>query len=362
LFRTVIDEEAIAKAAETIRSGWVAPGPRTREFEQAFARFIDVPHCVAVASGTEAVHLGLRLLDLPPGAEVVTTPVTFVATNHSILYEGGRPVFADIQRETGNLDPSSVAAKITEHTKAIVIVHYGGYPCDIDELYALAADHGLPIVEDCAHACGASYKGKKIGSHGAIHAFSFSPAKNLATPGGGAITLQDGDHAERLRRVRNLGVSQDSLRRAETKGTWDYDVTEVGFRASMNDVSAAIALVQLEKLDVANARRAEITALYEERLKKVPGVGLLNLRGDRETNNYLFSVLVEERDALVEKLKRADIESAVHFRRNDLFRMYDEQELPNTEWFWRRQLSLPIHLALSDEEVQRVCDTIESGW
>lgn len=363
LFRPVIREEAIEAVSAVLRSGWLGLGPQTRAFEEEFARYIGIPHCIGMNSGTAALHLGLRMLNLPPGAEVITTPLTFVATNHVILHVGCRPVFADIQPQTGNLDVASVAECITERTKALMLVHYGGYPCDLDEFYTLARQRGLHLIEDCAHACGALYRGKRIGSHGDIHAFSFTAVKNLPMGDGGALTVRVADDDARLRRLRTLGVDRDAFRRIELGSyEWQYDVTEVGFRCAMSDIHAAIGLVQLRYLEANNAYRACIAAQYRDRLAQVPGLQLLRYQDDRTSSFHLFCVLVEKRDALVDKLRAGGVDVGVHYQRNDHYRMYEAQELPNTERFSQCVLSLPMHLQLTDAQVDYVTDIIRKGW
>jgi perosamine synthetase len=363
LFRPQVSEDAIQAVGDVLRSGWLGLGPRTEEFENAFAKYVGAPHCVALNSGTSAIHLALRLLDLPKKSEVITTALTFVATNHPILYEGLKPVFADIDPETGNLSVEAVADRITERTRALMLVHYGGYPCDLDEFYALAHDRGIAVIEDCAHACGATYKGRRIGSQGDLHAFSFHPTKNLPTGDGGALTVRSADDDRRLRRLRWLGIDKDTYRRAEEDSDqWEYEVTEVGFKYHMNDITAAIALHQLPLVDEGNARRASIAAQYRAGLSRIPGVRLLRDESDRVSSFHLFPILAERRDQLIAKLREADIEAGMHYRRNDEYPMYECHDLPQTEGFWRRVVTLPMHLQLSDEQVSYVIDTIASGW
>ena len=363
LFQPVVCEEAIENAAEVLRSGWLGLGPKTKAFEKEFAGYVGAPYCVGLNSCTAALHLGLKLLNLEPGSEVITTALTFVSTNHAILYNGLKPVFADIEPGTGNLDIRSVEKRITERTKAIVLVHYGGYPCNLDEFYALSRKHNLPIVEDCAHACGAIYKEKRIGSHGKIHAFSFHAVKNLAIGDGGALTVDSEEDYLRLRRLRWLGIDRDTFQRTKTDSyNWDYDVREVGFKYEMNDIYAAIGLAQLKHVDKNNAIRAEIAAKYTQRLTNVPGLELLECKNDRKSSFHLFCVLVESRDALVNKLKAAGVDVGVHYRRNDDYSMYQRQELPNAERFWRREISLPMHTVLTDEHIDYIADIIRKGW
>lgn len=363
LFRPVIRQEAIEAVGEVLRSGWLGLGPKTKAFEEAFASYIGVPYCVGLNSCTSALHLGLHLLNLPAGSEVITTALTFVSTNHVILYENCRPVFADVQPDTGNMDINSVKDRISERTGAIMLVHYGGYPCDIDEFYALARKRNIQIIEDCAHACGATYKGRRMGSHGDIHAFSFHPVKNLPTADAGALTIRSDEYNVRLRSLRWLGISSDTFQRTKKQGySWTYDVTEVGFKYYMNDVQAAIGLAQLNWLDEDNARRAAIAAQYREQLSDVPGIRLLQYRGDRTSSFHLFCILAEARDALVDKLRANQVDASVHYLRNDRYPMYDEQDLPNTEYFWRHVISLPMHVALTEQQVSYVTDIIKRGW
>jgi perosamine synthetase len=364
LLRPVISEEAIQAVGEVLRSGWLGLGPRTHEFESAFAAYVGSRYFVGLNSCSAALHLALHVLDLPEGSEVITTPLTFISTNHAILYERCTPVFADVQANTGNLDVASVSSKITERTKAIMAVHLAGYPCDLDELYALARSRGLPVIEDCAHACGAAYKGKRIGSHGELHAFSFQAVKNLPTGDGGGLVVQNERLDARLRRLRWLGIDKDTFGRAQGASySWNYNVTELGFKYHMNDIQAAIGLVQLQRLDKENARRAEIAERYRRGLAAVPGVRLLQQSNDRKGSNHLFCILVENRDDLALKLKTAGIETGVHFRRNDLYPMYRyDGSLVNAEQFWQSCLSLPMHLMLTDDQVEYVIEHIRGGW
>jgi len=363
LFKPVICEEAIEAVSDVLRSGWIGLGPKTEAFEQDFAKYIGAPYAVALNSCTAGLHLGLLLLNLPAGAEVITTPLTFVSTNHAILYSGCKPIFADIQLQTGNLDVESVSQRITERTGAIMLMHYAGYPCDIDEFYKLAREHNIPIIEDCAHSCGASYKGRHIGSHGDIHAFSFHAVKNLPIGDGGALTVSSEQYYHRLRKLRWLGIDRETFERTTPDAyNWQYNVDEVGYKYQMNDIHAAIASAQLPYLDRYNNRRAQITAMYAERLSNIPGIKLLKYKNDRQSSFHLFCIRTERRDDLVVKLQASGIDVSVHYRRNDSYLMYEEQELPNTELFSKSVISLPMHPALTDKQVDYIADTIRKGW
>jgi perosamine synthetase len=364
LFRPAIREEAVEAAARVLRSGWIGSGPVAEAFEHAFAEYVGAPCCVAVSSCTAALQLALRVLDLPEGAEVITSPVTFVSAAQVIVQERLRPVFADVDPETGNLDVESVRARLTSRTGAVIPLHYGGRPCDLDELYEAAGDAGVAVVEDCAHAAGAAYKGQRIGTHGSLHAFSFNAVKNLPAPGGGALTLGSEEYEARLRPLRVLGLSSDTFTRARGGTyTWEYDVRELGLRATMSDVEAAVALAQLEYLDADNARRAEIVARYRRELASVPGLRLLReVEPDRTSSNHLLCVLAEERDRLVERLREAGVDSSVHYRRNDTYELFEEQDLPGAERFSSRVISLPLFVGLTDEQVDYVVEIVRGGW
>ena len=362
LFRPVIREEAIAAVAEVLRSGWIGLGPKTAEFEGAFAMYTGASYCVGVNSCTAALHLAIKLLDLPAGTEVITTPVTFVSTNHVLLYERLKPVFADVEPYTGNIDFGSVAKRITPNTGGVIVMHYGGYPCALDDFGRL----GLPIIEDCAHACGAEYRGRRIGGSENIHAFSFHAVKNLPMGDGGAVTTNSFDYCERLIRLRWLGIDKSTFQRSDDVTgktySWEYGVNELGYKYHMNDISAAIGLVQLAYLEEDNARRAEIAAIYTAELADVPGVRLMEHEADRRSSHHLHGILVDARDDLVDKLRASGVEVGMHYKRNDRYPMYEEQDLPNTEYFCSHEVSLPIHLRLTDEDVQHVCRLIREGW
>ena len=362
LFRPMVSDAAIDAVAEVLRSAWHGTGPRTAAFERAFAEYCCADHCVGTATGTDALLLAMVVAGVE-GREVIVPAMTYVATVHAVVRAGATPVFADIDGGTGNVDPRSVVSLLTERTAAIAIVHYAGLPADLVPLRAIAREHGLRVVEDCAHATGASYQGRRIGSGGDLHAFSFQATKNLTAAGGGAITLVDESGAARARRLRMQGIDRDFATRAVDGGSpWDYTVTEIGFSNGMSDVQAAIGMVQLGLLEAENRRRAEIVARYRERLRRVPGIRLLDHPGDRISSNFLFVTLVEGRDALMEKLALDGVGTGVHFRRVDSHSAYELADLPVTEWFWRRCLTLPAHLGLSDDDVDRVCDLVERGW
>lgn len=362
LFRPEISEEAIAASAEVMRSGWLGTGPRVDQFEQAFAAMVGAPHCVAVSSCSAALDLALRISGAGPGDDVITTPMTFIATNQAILRAGARPVFADIDPATGNVAAASIRQRLTDATTAIMVVHYGGMPCDLDEIYAVAADRGIKVIEDCAHATGATYGGEPIGSHPGVQAFSFNPVKHIPMAEGGAVTLRAADDAQHLRRLRWFGMDRDSYTRAQNGHAWDYSVTDLGFRCAMNDVNAAMGLAHLGRLRDDIHRREEIAARYRERLRGVSGLELTRIDPDRTSSHYFFSVLAENRDGLVRALRNSGIEAWVHFRPNDQFPIFQRADLPGVESFWSREVSLPVQPLRGTEDVDAICDVVAAGW
>ncbi len=363
LFKTVVSEDAIKSVNEVLRSGWLGAGPKVGLFEREFAEYTKNSFCVGLNSCTAALHLGLYILNLAPGTEVISTPITFVSTNHAVLYNSCKVIFADIEPDTGNLDIKSVEKKITSSTGAIIIMHYGGYPCDIDAFYALSAKTNIPVIEDCAHACGARYKGHPVGSHGNIHAFSFHAVKNLPIGDGGALVLKSPEHYSRVKKLKWLGIDKDTFERTDKQVyQWEYDVNEIGFKYQMNDIHAALALAQLKYLDDNNDKRRKIAEKYRQSLKGIAGIRLLNYSSDRQSSCHLFCILAENRDNLVSKLKYAGVDTGVHYKRNDLYPMYEKQNLPNAEKFWRSVVSLPMHIEMTDEHIDYITDIIKKGW
>ena len=366
LFKPQISEEAVAAAAATLRSGWLGQGARVAAFEDAFARYIGAAHCVTVNSCTAALHLALEVSNLPEGTEVVTTPLTFVATHLAILHARCRPVLADIQPTTGNMDPKSLREKITGRTRAVLVVHYAGYPCDLDEICQVAGQFGLAVIEDCAHAAGAWYHGKKIGESTRLQCFSFGPTKSLTMGQGGAITTNASENIARLKRLRYLGLDRDTYERVQTatpdRPQWRYEMKETGFRYHLSDLNAAIGLAQLPLVDRQNQRRGEIAGAYRAGLCKVPGIELLRHEADRQSSHYMLPVLAERRDELVTKLARHKIETGVHYAPNGLFPEAAYRDLPHAMRFWERTITLPMHTSLTDDDVGKVIALVREGW
>ncbi len=362
LFKPDITEEEIETVVEVLRSGWIGLGPKTTEFEQKFAEFVGSPHAVALNSGTAALHLALILADAGPGDEVIVTPLTFVSTVAAVLYVGATPVFADIDPETLCISPEAIAQKITPKTKAVIPVHYGGHPCDMDEIEALTHDKGITVIEDAAHACGALYKGRRIGTLSPITCFSFHAVKNLTTGEGGMITTANSEWDKRLRRLRWMGINRDTWART-TRGeayAWQYSIEELGYKYHMSDVAAALGLIQLKRLAQLNQRRREIVALYNEGLGDLEWVQLPVERDYVKSSWHVYAIRIPKRDQMITYLKEHGIAPGVHYYPIHMHTYYQKwaSPLPVTEHEWTRLLSLPMHPELTDAQIHQVIELI----
>ncbi|MFD7639956.1 DegT/DnrJ/EryC1/StrS family aminotransferase [Kitasatospora sp. NPDC059795] len=358
-----LGEEEAEAAAEAVRSGWVAQGPRVAAFERAFAEAVGVPHAIAVSSCTTALHLALVGAGVGPGDEVVVPSLSFIATANAVTYVGATPVFADVEPATGNLTPETVAPLLTERTRAVIAVDQGGVPVDLDAIKALAEPRGIAVVEDAACAAGSVYRGRPVGAGADLAAFSFHPRKLLTTGEGGMVTCQDGELAARLRRLREHGMSVSAADRHAGAGgagvLETYD--EIGFNHRMTDVQAAIGLVQLGKLPAMVARRRELAARYREllgaelagRLVAEPAYGTSNFQS-------LWLLLPEDAPDRGEVLGRLAAEG-VSARRGIMaahleapYKGAARVPLPVTELLTSRTLILPLYHSLTGEQQGRV--------
>jgi len=364
LFKPWYDEREIAAAAEVIRSGWVGLGPKTAEFEKKFAEFSGVPYCVGLNSCTAALDLAMRLLGVNHGDEVILPTITFVSTAHCVAYNLGVPVFADVNERTLDLDVEDVARKIGPRTKAIIAVHYGGRPVDMDALKRVAGS--IPIVEDCAHAAGGRYKGKPVGSLGVMGCFSFHAVKNLAMGEGGALILSDEQMAQRAKRLRWLGIDKGTWDRTGVDKSywWEYSVDEIGLKSHLNDMHAAIGLVQLSKLEEANRRRRAIVEAYRRGFEDVAQITMPAPDDDNfQSAWHLCEILAASRDELSEFLKARGINTGVHYKPIHLYRCYGNRpSLPTAERLFPRMLSLPLHPGLTDEEINQIITSVRGFY
>ena len=364
VFRPSMDDTEIKAVTEAIRSGWIGNGPRTAEFEKRFASLIKVPHAIALNSATAALHLAMVLSEVK-GHEVITTPMTFVSSNHAILYAGGIPVFADIEPDTLNIDPDKIEELITANTRAIMVVHYGGHACMMDEIVEIAKKHGLLLIEDAAHGSGGKYRDSMLGSIGDFGCFSFHAVKNIATGDGGMLTCSSDEYASRAKKLSWMGISRGTWDRVDGEEySWQYDVEELGFKYQMNDIAAAIGLAQLDKLERVNNTRRALANRYSECLGDID---LIECPIEKEYvrsswHNYVIKVRdSSKRNELIDHLKSDGISTGMHYIPNHLYKMYSSyvhNPLPVAEDVWKRIITLPLFPDLNIDQQDTIIKSI----
>ncbi len=369
--RPDITEDEISEVVDTIRSGWLTMGPKTRLFEERFRDYVCRRYAVAVSGCTAGLHLMLMAAGIGEGDEVITTPLTFCATVNTILIQRATPVLADICLDDYNIDPQQVEAKITPRTKAIVAVHYGGQPCRMDELAAIARRHNVLLFEDAAHASGAAYRDKMVGSIGDATAFSFYVIKNMTTGEGGMVTTNNPELEDKIRLLRLHGMSHDAWKRYDAKGSWYYEILACGLNYKMTDVQASLGLHQLARLDGFIERRAQIVAEYNRRLERLPELVLPKARPEIRHAWHLYPIWLQSeglsigRDELIEELKARGIGTSVHFIPIHYHPYYQQTlglkqgDFPNTDRLFAGLLSLPLFPLMTDGDVARVNDAVE---
>lgn len=353
-----------------LRSGWITTGKETAAFEEEFARYVGAPAAIAVNSCTSALYLALKALDIGPGDEVIVPAITWPATANVVVELGATPVFSDVDVATGNVTAELVSAALSPKTKAIFIVHYAGLACEMGPLLELAEKRGVPIIEDAAHATGASYRGEKIGRpHGVIACFSFHPAKNLTTGEGAMMTVANEKLAARLRTLKFHGVNRDAWSRYRSVGVSHYDIAEPSLKFNLPDILSAMGRVQLNKLDELNMRRAHLSRLYREELASVEQIALPPAIENEGGCNHLFAIRVTEkapfsRDDFSQRLGELNIGTGLHFlpvHQLSYYRsLHPGLSLPGAERFGKQTLSLPLFPGMSDEDVRYVCSAIRA--
>jgi len=363
LFKPYMDDEEINAVAEVIRSNWIGLGPKTKEFEQKFAEFIGVKHAIALNSATAGLELALKLLNFPKGSEVITTPMSFVSTAFAPLYNDLNAVFADIQEDTLNIDPEDIRRKITEKTKAILPVHYGGHPCDMKEINEIAEQYNLTIIEDAAHACGSEYEKKKIGSSN-LTCFSFAAIKNLSTGDGGMIVTNNDQYNEQLRKTRWLGISKSTFsRQSKDHYKWDYEINNLGYKFHMNDISAAIGLVQLKKLDNSNQLRNNIFKRYNEAFASIDWITTPIHKHNIKSSCHNYTIKVDkDREEIIKQLSNNNISAGVHYKPLYLHKIFSgiNVNCPTTDSLWKKLLTLPMYPSMTEQDVDKVIDNVKN--
>jgi dTDP-4-amino-4,6-dideoxygalactose transaminase len=359
--RPSISRGAIDDVVACLESGWITTGPRVAQFTDALKEYLSAPHVLTLASATAGLHLTLLALDLQPGDEVITTPMTFAATLNTIVLAGGKPVLVDIDPATYNLDLNRLEDAITDKTRVIMPVHFAGLPLDLEQLYEIAHRHDLRVVEDAAHAMGAEYKGQRIGATGDTQVFSFHPTKNMTTGEGGCISTRDEALAKKIGLLRFHGIDREAWNRYGKGGQQDYEIVMPGFKYNMMDIQAAIGLHQLRELDDFIARRAELAGRYQEALADWPQWDLpVEPVYDHKHSWHIYTPLINEaaagmnRDEFMTVMKDKNIGTGLHYRAVHLYPFYrdcfgfQEGDFPQAEAVAERIVSLPLFPAMTD--------------
>jgi dTDP-4-amino-4,6-dideoxygalactose transaminase len=362
LFYPNVPRTAIEEVTKVLQGRWIGQGPRVAQFEQEFAdKFAGKGTAIAVGSGTDALHLAYILAGLKEGDEVITPVFTCTATTIPLLYMGVKFRFADVDPETLNINVQHVREMVSDKTRAIVCVHYGGLPCDMDELHAVAREYNIPVIEDAAHALGATYKGKNIGDISQFTMYSFQAIKHITTGDGGMLILQDPSLRAQAERVRWFGIDRSN----KQKGIWENDIYEVGYKYQMTDIGAAMGLSGLREFDQTLAHRQKLFNVYREGLKNVEGIKLIGAtHTDRTHAAWLCTAIVERRVDFMKYLRENKIESGqVHYR-NDRYSILGgrRNDLPYMDAVEENYIVLPLHSHLTEANVQYVCEVIRKGW
>ncbi len=366
----VLGDVEIEAVVSCLRRRWIGTGPKVQEFERAFAAYREAPYAVAVASCTAALHLSILALGITVGDEVITTPMTFCASINAIIHTGATPVLADCDRRTMNLTAEAIEAKITPRTKAILVVHMCGRPCDMDSIMAMAHRHNLRVIEDCAHAIETRINGRPVGTFGDVGCFSFYATKNITTAEGGMILTGDEALADRLKILALHGLSKDAWKRFADSGYQHYEVVACGYKYNMTDLQAALGLAQLEQIERFARRRAEIWDIYDTAFAGLPcdlpppaPPGVVHAR-------HLYTPLLRledlrvDRDAVLDALTAENIGAGVHYLAMTQHRYYRDtfgwrpEDIPNAEFIGSRTLSLPLSAGLDDQDVADVCQAL----
>jgi dTDP-4-amino-4,6-dideoxygalactose transaminase len=365
LFDLNFDEKEENAVLDVIRSKWISTGPKTLEFEQKFSAMLDVNHSIALANCTVALHLALKILDIKEGDEVICPSLTFVATVNSIRYVNANPVFADISGyDNLTISPSDIESKITEKTKAIIVMHHAGFACDMDAIMAIANKYGLKVIEDACHGPLSEYKGRKLGTIGDFGCFSFFSNKNISTGEGGMLVTNNSNYNERARLLRSHGMTSMSYERAKGHST-EYDVIEFGFNYRMDDIHAAIGIAQLNKIEEDLNFRAKIRQSYLVKLSGCDKIIIPFKDSTDFSSNYIFPIVLKDsdfakRNEIRSHLAEVGIQTSVHYPAVHRFSTYKEyyRPLPKTEYVADNSITLPMYSKLSNGDVDFIVENL----
>lgn len=366
-----LNDKEIEEVVDALKSSWITTGPKMRLFEDNFKKYIGSKYAIAVNSGTAALHISTSSIDIKLGDEVITTPLTFVASANCVVYRGGTPIFADIKKDTYNIDPNEIKKKITPKTKAIIPVHFTGQPCDMDEINEIAEENDLYIIEDAAHAIDAEYKGKKIGDISDLTIFSFHPVKNITTAEGGMVTTNNDELYKKLLMFRTHGISKDAGKRFDKSGDYYYDMKYLGFRYNLSELHASLGIHQLDKLESFQKRRREIVKIYNRELENIDQITIPYVKKNIKHSWHIYVIqlnlekLKVERDHIFKALREENIGVNVHYIPVHYHSFYQNKFglkkgiLPKVEWLFPRLLTIPIFPKMSDNDVYDVINALE---
>lgn len=363
--RQSIDEDDIKAVVETLRSDFLTTGPKVEEFEKCVADYVGAKYAVAISNGTAALHAACFAAGIGEGDEVITTPITFAASSNSALYCGGKPVFADIDPVTYNIDPEDIRRKITERTKAIVAVHYTGQPCDMDSIHKIAKEHNLIVIEDAAHALGAEYKGNKIGSMSDMTTFSFHPVKHITTAEGGMIMTNNKELFDKLILFRTHGITRDPKLLSRDEGSWYYEQIDLGYNYRITDIQCALGISQMRRLDDFVAKRREIAKRYDKAFSENPNIVVPFQKEGCNNSYHLYVIQVKNvnRRQVFEELRASGIGVNVHYVPVYTFPYYREHgyeavTCKHAEELYKNIISIPMYPDLTLEEQEYVIEKI----
>lgn len=345
----------------TLSSGFITEGPRVKEFESIVSNYISNPNITATSCCTGAIQIALQLANVGSDDEVISTSMTCQATNQPIMQAGANIVWADIEQDTGNINPSDVERKITEKTKAIMIMHWAGQPCDLDEINEIAKEKNIFVIEDAASAFGSSYKEKMIGNHSDFVCFSFGAVKHITTGDGGILALKNESLLDRAYLLKNQG-NDKKAKRSETE--WYFDINEPGWKFGMNDIAATIGICQMEYQKSLLNARYENALYYDQNLVNIPGLSTLHRKTDRKSACWIYTVLVDNKEDLVRMLKENGIGTSIVHQRNDIHSVYAKfkTELPNLDIFYKKMINIPVGWWVTEEDREFIVSVIKKGW
>lgn len=364
--RQYVDDEDIEEVVKVLKSDFLTTGPVIEEFEKKVADYVGAKYAVAVANGTAALHSACYAANIGKGDEVITTPITFAASSNCAFYCGAVPVFADIDPKTYNIDPSDIEKKITDRTKAIIAVHFTGQPCDMGKIHEIANKHGLIVIEDAAHALGAVYEGKKVGSLSEMTTFSFHPVKHITTGEGGMVLTNHQELYERLKLFRTHGITREEHLLRKNDGPWYYEQLDLGYNYRITDIQCALGISQMKKLPYFLERRKEIAERYQEAFADCDNIQCPYQKPGCENAWHLYVIRIKggKRKEVFEKLREAGIGVNVHYIPVYQHPYYQEHgykdiSCPNAEQYYEEAISLPIYPALKEAEQEYVIETVQ---